>query len=85
MTGRAPTPRDLRAYARSTQARLLGGALLLLFTVGVGLIYVFYGPGGAALAFLCLLGSLLPMALVVIGLWIIDAIARRGRNGEGPP
>lgn len=75
---------DVRAYARTTQVRLVVGALVLLFAVGIGLIWVFYGPGAAGLGFLCLLGALVPIALIAIGLWFLDAVVRRER-GEGAP
>jgi hypothetical protein len=73
---------DVRAYARTTQVRLIAGALILLFTVGLGLIWLFYGPGAAVRGFLCLLGALLPIVLIAIGLWIVDAMVRRGRGGS---
>jgi hypothetical protein len=34
--------RDLRKYIRQTNVRLVVGALVLLFVVGDGLIYLFY-------------------------------------------
>ena len=85
MTRSSSRSTDLRAYARSTQVRLVVGALILLFTVGLGLIWVFYGPGAAGLGFLCLLGALLPIALIAAGLWILDAVVRRERQQDGPP
>jgi hypothetical protein len=69
--------RDLRRYARQTQVRLILGALFLLFIVGDGLIYFIYGPAAALTGFLCLLGGLLPVALVILALAILDWIARR--------
>ncbi len=41
--------RDLREYARQTDRRLIIGALLILFLVGGGLIWYFYGGAGAGL------------------------------------
>lgn len=75
---------DVRAYARTTQVRLIAGALILLFTVGLGLIWLFYGPRAAALGFLCLLTSLVPIVLIAIGLWLLDVVVRRER-GKGAP
>jgi hypothetical protein len=69
--------RDLRAYARQTNVRLAGGALLLLFGVGLVLIYFIYGPGAALTGFLCLLGALVPVFLILIALYGIDWIVRR--------
>ncbi len=69
--------RDLRRYARQTNVRLVVGALLLLFLVGDGLIYLIYGPAAALTGFLCILGGLLPVVLVILALAILDWIARR--------
>ncbi len=41
--------RDLRKYASQTNFRLVVGGLLLLFIIGDGLIYYFYGKGAAVL------------------------------------
>ena len=69
--------RDLRAYARQTNVRLAAGAILLLFGVGLALIYLIYGPGAAVTGLLCLLGALVPIALILIALYGIDWIVRR--------
>ncbi len=71
--------RDLREYARQTNIRLTIAAFLLLFVVGLGLIYIFYGPGAAGVGFLCLLGGLVPIALILLALLAIDWIVKRGR------
>ena len=49
--------RDLRQYARQTNFRLIVGFILLLFIVGDGLIYLFYGQGAALMGLICLLGG----------------------------
>ncbi len=72
--------RDLRKYARRTQLRLALGALAILFGVGGLLIYLFYGPGGAALGVLCLVIGLLPVLLILVSLWILDVILRRSHE-----
>lgn len=71
--------RDLREYARQTNVRLIVAAFVLLFIVGLGLIYVIYGPGAAGIGFLCLLGGLLPIALILVALYGMDWIVKRGR------
>ena len=69
--------RDLRLYARQTNVRLAVAAVVLLFGVGLALIYFIYGPGAALVGLLCLLGALVPVALILIALYGIDWIVRR--------
>ena len=69
--------RDLRKYARQTNIRLFAGGLLILFTVGLGLIYQFYGQEAAFLGLACLLIGLSPLLLIWLGLLAIEWIARR--------
>ncbi len=71
--------RDLREYARQTNIQLTVAAFVLLFVVGLGLIYVIYGPGAAGIGLLCLLGGLLPIGLVLLALLVIDWVVKRGR------
>jgi hypothetical protein len=71
--------RDLRHYARQTNLRLIAGFLLLLFLVGDGLIYIFYGRNAALMGLLCLVAGLSPLVLILIALWVIDWIARSNR------
>lgn len=71
--------RDLRQYARQTTTRLIAGVLILLLTVGIGLIYVFYGEAAALMGLLCLGTGLLPIGLIVLVLWILDRMVKRGR------
>ena len=66
--------RDLRKYARSTQARLIAGFLLLVFIVGDGLIFIIYGIGAGLAGLICLLSALFPVTLVVFFLWFADRI-----------
>ncbi|HLF88516.1 MAG TPA: hypothetical protein VI451_06205 [Anaerolineales bacterium] len=72
--------RDLRRYARQTNFRLLIGALLILFVVGLGLIYLFYGPGGLITGLLCMLGGLAPIVLIVFALWVMDWLVKRANQ-----
>lgn len=68
--------RDLRNYARQTTIRLIVGGLLLIFVIGDGVIYIFYGPGAAVMGLLCLLMSLLPLVLIVLVLWAMDWLVK---------
>ena len=69
--------RDLRKYVRQTNFRLAVGALVLLFFVGDGLIYVFYGPNAATMGLICLFSGLIPVAMIVFILFLIDWISKR--------
>lgn len=73
--------RNLREYARKTNVQLAAGAFLLLFVVGLGLIYLVYGPQAAAFGFICLLAGLTPVALILIVFLLFDRIMKRaGRD-----
>jgi hypothetical protein len=69
--------RDLRKYAKQTNLRLIIGFLLVLFFIGDGLIFLFYGQGAAVMGIVCLLAGLSPVILIVGVLWLIDWIVRR--------
>ncbi len=71
--------RDLREYAKQTNVRLAVGAFLLLFVIGVGLIWVIYGASAAGLAFTCLLGALVPVVLILFVFVGIEWILKRAR------
>ena len=68
--------RDIRKYARQTNLRLVAGALILLFVVGDGLIYLFYGKGAAFLGLLCLLAALVPVVLTLLVLALLNWITK---------
>jgi hypothetical protein len=72
--------RDLRYYASQTQARLIIGALLLLFIVGDGLIYIIYGQGAALMGLLCLAAGLVPVIAIVLILWGMDWVVKRANR-----
>ena len=74
--------RDIRRYANQTQVRLVVGALLLLFIVGDGLIYVIYGQGAALMGLLCLGAGLLPV--IAIG-WPSSAFSTTGGSPASTP
>jgi magnesium-transporting ATPase (P-type) len=69
--------RDLRKYASQTSVQLIAGAIVLLFVVGLGLIAWIYGPGAAVMGFLCLLGAMVPVGLIVLALFGLDVIVKR--------
>jgi hypothetical protein len=69
--------RDLRKYASQTNVQLIGGALLILFIIGLGLIAWLYGTGAALMGFLCLLGAMVPIGLIYLFMFGLDAIVKR--------
>jgi hypothetical protein len=72
--------RDLRKYARQTNLRLGIGMGLLLFVVGIGLIYLIWGPGAAVSGSLCLIAALVPISLIFLALWVLDWIQKRANR-----
>ncbi|HEX9839130.1 MAG TPA: hypothetical protein VGA72_07285 [Anaerolineales bacterium] len=71
--------KDLREYAKQTNVRLVLGAFVLLFVVGVGLIWLIYGEGAAGLGFVCLLAALFPVILILLFFVAIEWILKRAR------
>ena len=71
--------RDLRKYAKQSNVRFIAGMFFLLFIVGEILIWVFYGNGAAGMGFLCLLGALVPVALIIGVFILMDWIVKRAR------
>ena len=57
--------KDLREYAKQTNVRLILGAFILLFVVGVGLIWIFYGEAAAGMGLTCLLAAFVPIILIL--------------------
>jgi hypothetical protein len=72
--------RDLRAYARGTQLRLLLGALIIIIVIGTGLIGLIYGQEAVRSALLCTGIGLLPAILIIGALWLMGWIVRRERG-----
>lgn len=72
--------RDLRKYVKDTNTRILIGAILLLFVIGIALIWIIYGFGAAVSGFLCLLGAFVPIALIFLALFWLDWIVKRANR-----
>jgi hypothetical protein len=72
--------RDLRKYARQTNSRLLAGFFVLVFGLGLGLIYWLWGPDAALVGLICLLGALVPAALVWLVLAVMGWVARKAQE-----
>ena len=71
--------RDLREYAKQTNVRLALGAFILLFVVGVALIWAFYGQGAAGMGLICLMAALFPIILILLIFVGIEWILKRAR------
>jgi hypothetical protein len=69
--------RDLRRYARQTNVRLFIGFFIILFFLGDGLIWFFYGRAPALFGLLCLFAGSAPLFFIVIVFWIMDFIVKR--------
>ncbi len=72
--------RDLRKYTKDTNTRILIGALVLLFVLGLALIWAIYGFGAAVSGFLCLLGAFIPIAIIFLALFGLDWIVKRANR-----
>jgi len=72
--------RDLRKYAGQTSMRLVLGGILLLFIVGIGLIYAFYGGQAAIMGLLCMVIGLIPLLMIWFVLWVIEWLTRRAKQ-----
>lgn len=72
--------RDLRKYMRDTNVRLIVGALLLLFIIGDGLIWLIYGAGAAVMGLFCILAALVPVVLILLLLGLSDWIVKRANR-----
>ena len=68
--------RDLRKYARQTNVRLSIGFAIIIFLIGDGLIYYFYGRGAAIMGALCILLGLVPLLLVILAFLAKDLVIR---------
>ncbi len=70
-------PDNLRKYQSQTRTRLIVAFVILLFTLGLGLIWLIYGRESAMLGFLCLLGMGLPVGLVALVMLALDKINKK--------
>ncbi len=68
--------RNLRDYAKQTDRRLIIGGVLILFLVGGGLIWWFYGTPAAGLGVTCLLAGLAPVIIIALIFLAIERILK---------
>lgn len=71
--------KDLRGYSKQTNVRLALGAFILLFVVGVGLIWLIYGGNAAGMGLICLLAALFPVILILFVFVAIEWILSHAR------
>jgi hypothetical protein len=53
--------------------------ILILFILGLGLIWVFLGRNAALFGFLCLLGAGVPIGLIALSLLGLDAVVKKSK------
>ena len=71
--------RDLREYTKNTKTRLVIGFLALVFLVGDGLIFLFYGREAGIFGLVCILGALIPILLIIIFMLIADRVVKKNQ------
>ena len=69
--------KNLRKYAEDTNIQLVIGALLLLFIVGDGLIYLIYGKEAALMGLLCLLGGVAPILIIILFMILLNWVVKQ--------
>ena len=72
--------RDLRKYAQQTNVQLGAGALLVLFIIGDGLIYLIYGKGAAMMGLICLLAGVAPILIIALFMVLLNWIVKRANR-----
>lgn len=70
---------NLKKYDNQTITRLIIGGILIIFIIGDGLIYLFYGIEAAGMGLLCLGVGLLPMGLIILVILLMDWIVKRAK------
>lgn len=68
---------DLRKYSSQTKYRLILWFFILLFTLGLGMIWLIYGGRAALFGLLCLLGFGIPVGLIALLLLGLDRIVKK--------
>ena len=69
--------KDPSKYNTQTRSRLVIWSVILLFTVGLGLIWLVYGNSAALIGFFCLLGMLIPVGLVALVMFGLNRINKK--------
>ena len=72
--------RDLRKYTQQTNFQLIAGGLLVLFIIGDGLIWIFFGPSSAIFGLICIAIGLIPVVIIYLVFVFIDWIVKNARH-----
>jgi hypothetical protein len=72
--------RDVTKYMQQTNVRIVIGALILIFIVGDGLIYVIFGAGPAMMGLACLVAGMVPVLLILMFVSIIAWSVKRANR-----
>jgi len=64
-----------QSYTKQTRNRMVIGFLVILFTLGIGLIWIVYGKEAAFLGFICLVGISIPISLIALFLFGLGKIS----------
>jgi len=66
-------------YASQTKYRVVLWFVFILFFVGLGLIWLFFGRNAAITGFFCLLGAEIPVGLIAIFLLGLDFFVKKSQ------
>jgi energy-converting hydrogenase Eha subunit E len=64
-------------YNSQTRSRLVIWFVVLLFTLGLGLIWLVYGKSAALIGFFCLLGMVIPVGLVALVMFGLNKVNKK--------
>jgi len=66
-------------YAAQTRFRVVLWFVFILFFLGLGLIWAFFGRNAAITGFFCLLGAGIPIGLIALFLIGLDVIVKKSQ------
>jgi hypothetical protein len=78
----AHSPVDIRKHSRQTKKRLVAGGLGLVIVFGTILIAVTYGTPAAGCGLAFFLVALIPVALIILVLSLLQWIAERSEKNN---
>jgi hypothetical protein len=76
-TGPRP-PTNLRELHRRTQRNLIIGGFIILFTVGGGLVFLFYGAEAMVGSWLCMGGAVAVLGVFYLIFKVLEAWSKSG-------